>query len=355
MTDVLYDNAIALLKQLIKTPSFSGKEDQSATIIQNWLNEQGIVTERVQNNIWAKNQYFDPSKPSILLNSHHDTVQANKAYTLNPFEPKIENDKLYGLGSNDAGGSLVSLLTVFTYYYKQKGLSHNIIISATAEEENSGPNGISLLLKHLPRIDFAIVGEPTTMQMAIAEKGLMVIDAFVKGTVGHAAHSKTDDNAIYQAINDLEWIKSYEFSKISGLLGKIKKTVTQINAGTQHNVVPAECHFVIDVRVNELYSNKEVFEIMDKNTKSHLKARSFRLNSSSIDSEHPIIKAADIIGCKTFGSHTLSDQALMPFPSVKMGPGETTRSHSADEFIFLDEIKQGINIYINLLNKTLEL
>jgi acetylornithine deacetylase len=352
MNDQLYTTAISRLKTLIQTPSFSGEEAQTAEHISNWLEQQGIPHQRLKNNVWAKNKHFDAAKPTILLNSHHDTVKPNKAYVRDPFEATEEQGILYGLGSNDAGASLVSLLALFTHFYDKPDAAYNLILAATAEEEISGPNGISLLLADLPEIEFALVGEPTAMQMAIAEKGLLVIDAHAHGVSGHAAHDNTE-NAIYHAMEDISWIKTYAFPKVSPTLGQVKMSVTQINAGKQHNVVPAFCHFVIDVRVNDLYSNQEVFEMIDTHTKSEVKARSFRLNSSAIDPGHEIVQAGQNLGCTTFGSPTLSDQALMPFPSLKMGPGDTTRSHAADEYILLKELKEGIDQYINLFTNIL--
>ena len=348
----LTENAIDLLKELIQISSFSKEEDQTADLIAAWLKDRGIKIHRANNNVWAFNQHFDANKPTILLNSHHDTVKPNKAYTRNPFEATIENGTLYGLGSNDAGASLVSLLCLFFHFYKKENLNYNLVIAATAEEENSGRLGLESILKELPPLDFAIVGEPTEMNLAIAEKGLLVIDGYAKGISGHAAHDNTQ-NAIYQALEDIEWIKSYEFPKISNQLGKVKMSVTQINAGEQHNVVPAECHFVIDVRINELYDNKEIFDFLQQQTKSNLVARSFRLNSSGIDINHPIVQAGIELGKITYGSPTLSDQAILKCPSLKMGPGVSTRSHQADEFILLEEIEEGIQTYIELFEKML--
>ena len=344
--------AIELLKQLIQTPSFSEEEDETATIIEQWLIDFGIKTNRNQNNIWAINKYFDTNKPTILLNSHHDTVKPNKAYTNDPFDAKEDDGKLYGLGSNDAGGCLVSLMSLFVHYYEHSDLQYNLVIAATAEEEISGKKGIASLLELLPPISFAVVGEPTEMQLAIAEKGLLVIDGYAGGVSGHAAHENTE-NAIYNALEDIVWIKNYEFPNISKELGKVKMSVTQINAGSQHNVVPSECHFVIDVRVNDAYQNKEVFDIIDKHTKSKLEARSFRLNSSSINSNHPIVKAGITLGRKTYGSPTISDQALLSCPSLKLGPGKSARSHSANEFIEIEEIEEGIKLYINIFKQIL--
>ncbi len=344
--------AVEFLKKLIQTPSFSKEEDTTALLIEEWLNENGVEANRNQNNIWATNKHFDANKPSILLNSHHDTVKPNKAYTNDPFEAKVESGKLYGLGSNDAGGCLVCLMSLFVHYYEHKNLKYNLVLAATSEEEISGKNGIASLLEILPPIDFAVIGEPTEMQLAIAEKGLLVIDAYASGISGHAAHENTE-NAIYNTLEDINWIKNYEFPKVSEELEKVKMTVTQINAGSQHNVVPSSCHFVIDVRVNDAYQNKDIFDIIDQHTKSKIIARSFRLNSSSIDANHPIVKAGMALGKKTYGSPTISDQALLSCPSLKLGPGVSERSHSADEFIELREIEEGIYLYINIFNQIL--
>lgn len=346
----LYNSAIALLRSLIQVSSFSGEEEGTANLISNWLENCGVTFHRQTNNVWATNDHFDPSKPTILLNSHHDTVRPNKAYTSDPFQAFIDGDKLYGLGSNDAGGCLVSLLATFVYFYRKENLKYNLLIAATAEEENSGPNGISSLLPNLPTIDFAIVGEPTEMQLAVAEKGLLVIDGYASGKAGHAAHHNTE-NAIYNALEDINWIRNYQFSKISDVLGSVRMSVTQIKAGQQHNQVPASCHFVIDVRVNEHYRNEEIYQYLNAHTHSELKARSFRLSSSSIPEDHPIVEAGIAMGYQTYGSPTLSDQALLSCPSLKMGPGVSARSHSANEFVLLSEIEEGIKGYIELLKK----
>jgi acetylornithine deacetylase len=284
----------------------------------------------------------------LLLNSHHDTVQPNSAYTKDPFLPQEEDGKLYGLGSNDAGGALVSLIATFTYFYNEKELSHNLVIVASAEEESSGPNGLNSMLKILPEISVAIVGEPTLMQLAIAEKGLVVFDAEVKGTPSHAAHPN-ENNAIYNCIDVLHWFKNYRFQKVSEVLGEVKVTVTQINGGSQHNVVPAKVDLVIDVRVNDCYTNKEIVTILQKEAPCEVAPRSLRLNSSSIPKEHPLVQSGISLGRTTYGSPTLSDQAALSCPSLKLGPGDSTRSHSADEFIFISEIEEGIHLYINLL------
>jgi len=352
MSDSLKNSAISLLKELIKTQSFSKEENLTADIIQKWLEDKGAETSRDLNNVWATNKYFDAQKPTILLNSHHDTVKPNKGYTNDPFDAFEKDGKLFGLGSNDAGGALVSLLATFVHYYETKNLKYNLVMAATAEEEISGANGIALVYPKLPEIDFAIVGEPTEQNLAIAEKGLMVVDGAAKGIPGHAAHENTE-NAIHNAIEDIEWIRNYEFGEVSELLGKVKMSVTQINAGQQHNLVPADCSFVVDVRVNEKYTNEQVFQVMNNNTKSELSARSFRLSSSSIPEDHPIVKAGIKLGKETYGSPTMSDQALMPCPSLKMGPGVSSRSHSADEFIYISEVEQAVDTYIKLLEEIL--
>lgn len=352
MIEKLTSEAIELLKNLIQTQSFSTEEEGTALLIETWFNNNNIPFERSGNNIIAYNKYFDKNKPTLLLNSHHDTVKPNAAYTKDPFDAHIEDGKLFGLGSNDAGGCLVSLIATFTYYYNQENLKYNIVIVASAEEENSGQNGLNSTLKLLPEIEFAIVGEPTLMNLAIAEKGLVVFDTVVKGTPSHAAHPN-NDNSIYNTIKTLEWFKDYSFEKVSEVLGEVKLTVTQINAGKQHNVVPAETHLVIDVRVNDKYSNQEVYDILNENAPCELKPRSLRLNSSAIDKNHPIVQAGIAMGRETYGSPTLSDQAALSCQSLKLGPGDSTRSHSANEFIYVQEIEEGIKIYIDLLSKIL--
>jgi len=350
MIEKLTKEAIELLKNLISNQSFSGEENETAILIMQWFSSHDIKFESENHNIWAKNKYFDSSKKTILLNSHHDTVKPNKGYTKDPLNPEVIDGKLYGLGSNDAGGCLVSLLATFTYYYEQKDLKYNFVIVASAEEENSGPNGLNSMLNIIPEIDFAIVGEPTLMNLAIAEKGLMVLNCEAKGTAGHAAHG-VGDNAIYNAIKDINWFESFEFPKVSDSLGKVKMTVTQIEAGHQHNVIPASCKYVVDVRVTDAYSNQEVFEIVSKNVKSAVCPRSLRLNSSSIPKDHEIVQAGIKLGRETYGSPTLSDQAVLSCPSLKLGPGDSLRSHTADEFIYIKEIEEGIDLYIKLLNE----
>ncbi len=343
----LHEQAISLLKRLIATPSVSRSEDKTADILEEYLRSNGFEVNRKHNNVWVTH-FTDKTKPTVLLNSHHDTVKPVATWTREPYQPTEENGKLYGLGSNDAGAPLVSLLMSFIHLSKQKNTSYNYIFLASAEEEVSGQNGIASVLPELGKIDFAIVGEPTGMDAAIAEKGLMVLDCTAKGKAGHAARDE-GINAISIALRDIQKLENYRFEKKSDFLGAVKTTVTQINGGAQHNVVPETCTFVVDVRTNEYYSNKEVFEIIDNMLQSEVKARSFRLNSSSISPEHEIVQKAKRLGIKTYGSPTLSDQALMNFPSMKIGPGRSKRSHTADEFVYIDEIKEGIDLYIKLL------
>jgi acetylornithine deacetylase len=349
----LTENAISLLKNLIETQSFSQEEENTAKLIEGWFLENEIPFKRTKNNIWATNKYFDESKPTMLLNSHHDTVKPNSAYTKNPFKAIVENGKLYGLGSNDAGGCLVSLIATFTHFYQQENLKYNLVIVASAEEENSGENGLNSMLPIIPDIDVAIVGEPTLMNLAVAEKGLVVFDAVVAGTPSHAAHPNTN-NSIYNTIEVLQWFKDFKFDKTSDALGDVKMTVTQISAGSQHNVVPAHVDLVVDVRVNDVYSNQEIADILqEKSPCTKITPRSLRLNSSSISKDHELVKAGITMGRETYGSPTLSDQSVLSCQSLKLGPGDSTRSHSADEFIYLAEIEEGINIYIELLNRVI--
>lgn len=342
------DNAVILLKKLVATPSVSRDETAAADILEDYIISKGLKHQRWGNNILCTDTCHDEKRPTILLNAHIDTVKPVSSWTRDPFEPKTEGDRIYGLGTNDCGGGLMSLLQTFIIM-KDKPRTYNLLYLASAEEEVSGANGFSLALPHLPKIDVAIVGEPTGMQPAIAEKGLMVIDGIAHGKSGHAARDE-GINAIYKALDDLIWLRDYKFEKVSKLLGPAKMTVTVINAGTQHNVVPDECKFVIDVRTNEHYTNKDVFEFIQNNVNSEVKARSFRLNSSHIDQNHPLIKRCTDMGMEPFGSPTLSDQALMPFPSFKLGPGQSSRSHSADEYICISEIEHAIQTYMQLLD-----
>jgi acetylornithine deacetylase len=347
--DELYLSSVELLKKLVATPSLSGQEQTAAQLIREHLFSFGIPYQSTLNNTWCFNQHWDDMKPVVLLNSHIDTVKPVNAWTYDPFGATVEDGKLIGLGSNDAGGPLVSLLGVFMHYYNNPNLPFNLIFSATAEEESSGPNGVALMVKHLPKVDFAIVGEPTQMKLAVAEKGLLVIDSIVRGKAGHAAREE-GINSIYLALNQIEKIKDYRFEKVSPRLGSVKMTVTQIEAGFQHNVVPDICKFVIDVRTNECYTNDEVIGIISNLLSCEVNPRSTRLNSSGIEMEHPFVKRAQMLGIECYGSPTLSDQSLMHFKSVKIGPGDSARSHTANEYIVLDEIKQGISTYIQLLD-----
>ncbi|MDW7693127.1 M20 family metallo-hydrolase [Flammeovirgaceae bacterium SG7u.111] len=343
----LKKEVIELLKKLIETPSISRDESKTADLIEQFLTTKGFFPQRSGNNVWVSHSNGQ-SLPTILLNSHHDTVKPNPKWVSDPFQAKLEGDTLTGLGSNDAGGPLMALLATFIHL-TQTEQAYNLIFAATAEEEVSGKNGVESILTELGEIRLGIVGEPTQSQMAIAEKGLMVIDGEAIGKAGHAARNE-GTNSIYLAMEDIAWFKNYRFPKISEVLGEIKMSVTQIEAGSQHNVVPASCKFVVDVRTTETYSNQEVFEIIKENVKSEVKARSFRLNSSGISLDHPIVKKGTELGLSYYGSPTLSDQALMPFTTIKMGPGDSARSHTAEEYILLSEIKSGIDWYVKLLD-----
>lgn len=348
MIEQLQKDSLELLKKLISIQSFSKEEDKTADTIEQFLQERDIKTHRKLNNVWAYNKYFDAAKPTVLLNSHHDTVKPNSGYTRDPYDAAVEGDKLYGLGSNDAGGCLVSLIGTFLYFYEQKGLSYNICLAATAEEEISGNDGLERVLPDLGELEFAIVGEPTQMNLAIAERGLLVLDCTATGKAGHAAREE-GDNAIYKALKDIEWFRNYRFSKVSEVFGPLKMSVTIINAGSQHNVVPATCTFTVDVRVTDAYTNEEVLKIIRTNVDSEVKPRSIRLKPSSIDKAHPLVQAGIALGRTTYGSPTTSDQALLSIPSVKVGPGDSGRSHMADEYIYVNEIAEGIELYIAML------
>ncbi|MFO0357359.1 MAG: M20 family metallo-hydrolase [Sphingobacteriaceae bacterium] len=346
-------DAIQLLQQLIETPSFSKEEDKTAILLENFLLDKGIPVNRHLNNIWAINKHFDTSKPSILLNSHHDTVKPNKGYTKDPFKANVENDKLFGLGSNDAGGALVSLLATFIHFYDHENLKYNLVFAASAEEEISGTNGIEALLPFLPPISFGIVGEPTLMNLAVAEKGLLVLDCVNYGVAGHAARNE-GNNALYHSLDDINWFKHHQFKKVSDLLGPVKMTVTSIETDNKaHNVVPSACKFIVDVRVNECYTFEEIISEIKQHVKCEVKPRNLRMRPSSIQLDHPLILSGVSLGSKTYGSPTTSDKALMPFQTLKMGPGDSARSHTADEFIFIEEIEEGIELYIKLLEKIL--
>lgn len=342
-------DAIALLKKLIATPSYSREEDKTAGILESYLKDRGVVPQRVANNVWAKNMQYDSAKPTLLLNSHHDTVKPNAGYSLDPFAPIEKDGKLFGLGSNDAGGCLVSLLFVFLHF-KDEEYPFNILFAASAEEEISGKNGIELLLTELPKIDFAIVGEPTKLQMAVAEKGLMVLDCVSTGVAGHAARDE-GENAIYLAIQDVNWFRDFQFPKVSEFLGPVHMAVTNIETPNKaHNMVPDTCTFMVDVRVNELYTFEEILETIRKNVTCEVQPRSVRLTPSGISASHPLVMAGNKLGLTSYGSPTLSDMALMPFPALKIGPGDSARSHTADEFIYIEEVTKGVETYIALIN-----
>ncbi|WP_046243360.1 M20 family metallo-hydrolase [Hymenobacter terrenus] len=347
LVNQLTDEAIALLIQLIQTPSFSREEADTATLIQDFLVAQGVAVNRKHNNVWAIALHFDSAKPTVLLNSHHDTVRAGAGWNYLPFGATLEGDKLIGLGSNDAGAAAVSLLATFLYF-QNKTVEFNLICAITAEEEISGANGIRSVLPELGHIDLGIVGEPTNMNLAIAEKGLIVLDATAHGKTGHAARDE-GENALYKALDDIQWLRQYQFPRVSPLLGPVKTTVTQITAGQQHNVVPDRCQFVVDVRTNELYQNQQIIDIIRANIKSEIVPRSTHLNSSSISENHPLVRKGVAMGKQIYGSPTLSDQAMMPFETLKIGPGDSARSHSPDEYILVSEIRAGIRDYIELL------
>lgn len=351
-TSIYRDDAVNLLRQLIATPSTSRSETEAADVMERYMDDRRLAHHREANNIWCIDPYYDGNRPTILLNAHIDTVKPVATWTRDPYSPDIEGDTLYGLGSNDCGGGLVSLLQVYRIITQDDSRNYNLVYLASAEEEVSGADGCSRALPLLPHIDVAIVGEPTGMQPAIAEKGLMVIDGTAHGVSGHAARNE-GVNAIYAALDDMVWLRDYRFDRISPLLGPVKMSVTVIGAGTQHNVVPDKCTFVIDVRTNELYTNEEVFDIIKAHVKSDVKARSFRLGSSGIAESHPLVRRCVALGMQPFGSPTLSDQTLMPFPSFKLGPGESSRSHSADEFIRIGEIESAIDTYLKILKNNI--
>ena len=343
------NDAVGLLQQLIAIPRVSRQETAAADLLQAQMNSWGLQTQRDVNNLWVMSDHFDTAKPTILLNAHIDTVKPVATWTRQPHEPVIEGDRLYGIGSNDCGGGLMSLLQVFRILNGRQ-LPYNLVYLASAEEEVSGKNGVEHVLPLLPKIDVAIVGEPTGMHPAVAEKGLIVVDGYAKGVSGHAAREE-GVNAIYEALDDLVWLRDYKFKKVSLLLGPSKMTVTQVESGTQHNVIPDTLHFVIDIRTNEYYQNEYLFSFLQKHMKHcELKVRSFRLHSSSIGMEHPLVKRCLQLGLQPFGSPTLSDQALMPFPSFKLGPGQSSRSHSADEYICISEMEHAIGLYLDVLN-----
>lgn len=346
--EALEDAAIALLIELIKTPSLSRAEDRTADLLVEFLRRHGAEPQRAGNNVWARNRHFDAAKPTILLNSHHDTVKAGASWTYDPHGAVVEGDRLTGLGSNDAGAAAVSLLATFLYFHERRDLAYNLICAITAEEEISGAGGIRSVLPLLPPLALGIVGEPTQMDLAVAEKGLVVLDCTAHGRTGHAARDE-GENALYKALDDILWIRSYQFPDVSPLLGPVKMTVTQIEAGSQHNVVPDRCRFVVDVRTNECYTNEQVVELVRRHVQAEVTPRSTHLNSSRIAPDHPLVQRGLAQGRRTFGSATLSDQSMMPFATVKVGPGDSARSHTPDEYILLSEIRGGIRGYVQLL------
>lgn len=347
------NNIRTWLQHLITIPSYSKEEDQTADYLTRILEKEGIAISRIKNNLIGKSIYWDDKKPTLLLNSHHDTVKPVASYTRDPFEAKIEGNKLYGLGSNDAGASLCCLMQIFIDYHERKDLPFNLLFIASAEEEISGKNGIELVLQNLPPVWGAIVGEPTQMKAAVAERGLMVVDGKAYGKSGHAAR-KEGINAIDLAIDDIRIIQKLNFDKKSEFLPDTQAIVTQIEAGTQHNVIPDSCKFVIDVRINDQYSNQEVFQMLQDAVKSRLTARSYRLNSSLLPKDHALYKVVKNLNLEPFGSPTLSDQALMNFPSLKIGPGDSARSHTADEFVLLSEIEEGYSGYKNIIENLIK-
>jgi len=350
----LTEEGIELLKNLIRTPSTSRNEDKTAELLVSYLKDHGVEdVNRHLNNVWAVSRNFDSNKPTILFNSHHDTVLPAKTYTRDPFSPDVEDGVLYGLGSNDAGGPAINLLTTFLYFYNRENLPYNLIVAITAEEENSGDNGVQSILPKLPEIEFAVVGEPTCMEISVAEKGILVLDCVAHGKTGHAARN-TGINAIYKAMEDINWFKNYKFEKVSPWLGEVKATVTGVNAGTLHNVIPSECTFMVDVRITEKYTHQEALDVIKANIPNkdtEVKPRSFKLKSSHIDENHPFVKVAEKQGFKLFGSPTTSDRAVMPYASVKVGPGDSNRSHTADEYIKLSEIREGVEKTVELFEE----
>lgn len=343
---------IDLLCRLIETPSVSRQEHDTADILAEFLTSNGVAQiHRKGNNVWAYNRHFDYSLPTILLNSHHDTVAPCASYTRDPYQATLHDDRLYGLGANDAGGSVVALTATFLHFYQARNLKYNLCLALVGEEECSGDNGLRSILSDLGKIDFAIIGEPTQMKMAIGERGLMVLDCVAHGRSGHAARGE-GVNAIYLAMQDIAWVSTYQFSRVSELFGSVKMTVTIINAGTVHNVVPSECHFTIDVRVSEQYSLQQVFDTIQDHLASTVMARSMRLNPSSISLDHPMVRIGLDMGVDYYGSPTTSDAAVLsPLPCLKMGPGDSARSHTADEYIVVQEVMGAIDQYRQMLER----
>ncbi len=350
MSEDLHLRAINLLQEIIRIPSFSGEEAAVCQLIRTYLEDHGVAVNQKGNNLYAFNKSYESGKPTILLNSHHDTVKPNKGYIRDPFQPDIIDGKLYGLGSNDAGGALVSLIHAFLHFYEKVDMGFNLVLAATAEEETSGVGGIESILDSIGPVACGIVGEPTLLDMAIAEKGLLVVDATARGRSGHAAREE-GENSLYKALDDIRWLREYEFPKTSEWLGPVKMQATMIGAGTQHNVVPDTCNFTIDIRVTDQYTHEEIMATLKANMKSELHPRSMRLRASAIDQNHPLVQAGAKVGCRLYGSPTTSDMALIPYPTVKLGPGNSARSHTADEYIWVEEIRKGIERYINVLLK----
>lgn len=352
MSTAAVSEAVALLQSLIAIPSFSGEEEGTAAVIAHFLEQKGIPAHRHLNNIWAVNKHFQPEKPTILLCSHHDTVRPNPSYTRDPFKPTIENGRLYGLGSNDAGGALVGMIAAFCHHYDAPDLPYNLVLGAVAEEERSGKNGVESLLPLLPQLDCALIGEPTLLNLAVAEKGLMVLDCTASGRAGHAAREE-GDSALYRAVKDIEWFRTYRFPQVSEWLGPIKMSVTSIETPNKaHNVVPDTCHFVVDVRMTDAYMPEELLEVIRANVESDVRPRSTRLRATGIPESHPLVVAGKALGGKVYGSPTSSDKALIPVPTLKVGPGDSARSHTADEYIEVAEIEKGVIFYSNLIKKT---
>jgi len=348
LNTTLFSESIDLLQKIIRTPSYSGQENIVADLVQDYLASYNIKTNREGNNVWCCNQFYDAEKPTILLNTHLDTVKPNDGYTIDPFCPEISHGRLYGLGSNDAGGCLVSLIATFLNFYSYRGLGFNLCLALTAEEENSGKNGIKSILPLLGKLELAIVGEPTLLQMAVEEKGNLVLDCVGMGRSGHAARDE-GDNAIYKCLKDMEWFRTYQAPQKLNGLSPVKMTVTMVKAGMQHNIVPATCEYTVDIRYDSTINRQEIIDIIRNSVSAQITVRPGSMNASSVPLDHPIVKTGIAVGCKTYSSPTSSDQAWLAIPSVKIGPGDSARSHTSDEFIFLEEIKKGINLYIKLL------
>jgi acetylornithine deacetylase len=346
--DHLFDDALEMLQDLIRIPSFSREEKETADYLERRMRGFGLNVTREGNNVWCRSKDYDAARPTLLLNSHHDTVKPTSRWTVDPFDPILRDDQLTGLGVNDAGASLVSMLMAFRHFEENK-VPFNIVFAATAEEEISGSGGIESVYNKLGRVDFAIVGEPTKMDVAVAEKGLLVVDCTAHGVAGHAARDE-GDNAILQAMKDIHWFSTYRFPKISPWLGEVKMSVTIVNAGTQHNVIPAACRFTVDIRVTDAYTLEEVLSTITQHVTSEVQPRSIRLQPSGIDEHHPLAVTAKRLNKHCYGSPTCSDQAVIPAPSIKMGPGDSARSHTADEFIFVHELRDGIRDYITFID-----